>query len=262
MDLKTESLKLYSEANMVRYYASQEALQLPEKTIFQIIGSDLVNASILDIGVGAGRTTPYLAAHASNYIGIDLSPDMIAACREKFSARFPRAEFKVTDVCKLDSLASDMFDLVVFTYNGLDSIDHHDRLKALSEIRRVLKPRGLFVFSTHNLRLARTFFTFFPKCRGLRQRLREMRRNQLRRRHNPAYRKLLEGDYAIIREGSKDFRLVCYFIDPDYQMAQLSACGFSGIRRFSYTSGSEILNREDSLLRTDPWIYYMAKLAA
>ena len=46
---------------------------------------------ILDVGVGGGRTTRYLAALASHYVGIDYAPAMISACREKF----PDLEFCV-----------------------------------------------------------------------------------------------------------------------------------------------------------------------
>lgn len=37
--------------------------------------------TMLDIGVGAGQTTPYFAQSVKEYIGIDYSSQMIQACR-------------------------------------------------------------------------------------------------------------------------------------------------------------------------------------
>jgi SAM-dependent methyltransferase len=36
---------------------------------------------VLDLGVGAGRTTQYLAPLAADYLGIDVSPAMLALAR-------------------------------------------------------------------------------------------------------------------------------------------------------------------------------------
>ena len=57
------------------------------------IGREFADKRILDLGVGAGRTTPYLLEISKNYIGIDFSPAMIAACQ----ARYPTVEFAVGD---------------------------------------------------------------------------------------------------------------------------------------------------------------------
>ena len=43
------------------------------------------------------------------------------------------------------------FDFVLFSYNGVDYVDHADGLAILREIRRLIRPGGYFCFSTHNL---------------------------------------------------------------------------------------------------------------
>ena len=48
-------------------------------------------------------------------------------------------------------LKDNSFDVVIFSFNGIDYIyPYIKRLAALKEIRRVLKTNGLFIFSSHN----------------------------------------------------------------------------------------------------------------
>jgi ubiquinone/menaquinone biosynthesis C-methylase UbiE len=50
----------------------------------------------------------------------------------------------------MPAFENETFDFVMFSFNGLDYLSHSDRLLALGEIRRVLKPAGLLLFSSHN----------------------------------------------------------------------------------------------------------------
>ncbi|MDX6218275.1 MAG: hypothetical protein QOG99_3859 [Frankiales bacterium] len=102
---------------------------------------------VLDIGVGGGRTTGFLAPAAASYVGIDLSPGMVADARR----RFPEADLRVGDARLLAGFADGSFDLVVFSLNGLDCLDHHDRDVFLRECARLLGPGATLLFSTHNL---------------------------------------------------------------------------------------------------------------
>ena len=106
-------------------------------------------ASVLDIGVGAGRTSEALAARAGRYLGVDISPGMV----EEAQRCFPDLEFQVGDAADLAGIADGAFDVVVFSYNGLDSLRPVEmRMASLAEIHRVLRPGGTFVFSCHNVR--------------------------------------------------------------------------------------------------------------
>jgi len=107
------------------------------------------SSAILDLGVGGGRTTPFLAQKASSYVGVDYIPAMIEECRRKF----PALEFKVADAANLSAFADASFDAVVFAFNGIDFvIPDSARMRCLQHIRRVLKPGGVVVFSSHNAR--------------------------------------------------------------------------------------------------------------
>lgn len=108
---------------------------------------DQAHGDVLDLGVGGGRTTGILLPMASSYVGVDVSPEMVDLAR----SRFPDAEVRVGDASDLSAFPDGRFDLVVFSFNGLDAIDHEHRLQALAEMRRVVAPGGRVLFSSLNV---------------------------------------------------------------------------------------------------------------
>jgi SAM-dependent methyltransferase len=102
---------------------------------------------VLDIGVGGGRTTSFLAPAAASYVGLDVAPGMVADARR----RFPQADLRVGDARLLADFADGSLDLVVFSLNGLDCLSHQDRDLFLRECARLLAPGATLLFSTHNL---------------------------------------------------------------------------------------------------------------
>ena len=110
-------------------------------------------ARVLDLGVGAGRTTAWLRARASSYVGLDYSPPMIETCRRRFPPTAPDDDtsFVVGDASDLSAFADGSFDAVVFSFNGIDCL-HPDsaRQRCLREIHRVLADGGVAVISEHN----------------------------------------------------------------------------------------------------------------
>jgi SAM-dependent methyltransferase len=99
---------------------------------------------VLDLGVGAGRTTGFLRLLTDEYVGIDRSAEMVAACR----AAYPGADVRVGDARDLTAFPDASFALVVFSYNGIDNLDREGRLQVLDEVLRVLELGGLFVYCT------------------------------------------------------------------------------------------------------------------
>lgn len=100
---------------------------------------------VLDIGVGGGRTIELLRGLGAEYVAIDYTSEQVAAARQ----RHPDADIRLMDARALD-FPEAHFDLVAFSFNGIDSVDLEGRRRILAEVRRVLRPGGRFVFSALN----------------------------------------------------------------------------------------------------------------
>ena len=101
---------------------------------------------ILDLGVGAGRTTSLLRLVSSEYIGIDYTPEMVELCRQ----RHPETDIRLADARDLSEIPEGSQGLVVFSNNGIDAVDHEGRDRVLAEANRVLGSGGTLYYSTLN----------------------------------------------------------------------------------------------------------------
>lgn len=141
------NLETYNRPEVASYYSSLNYLTPCERLLFD---EYLIRGmTILDLGVGGGRTTPYLSSFSGRYVGADRAAEMIAACQRKF----PSLEFETVGASDLSIFAGSSFDAVVMAFNGMDSvIPDESRHLALREIHRVIKPEGVLIFSSHNVR--------------------------------------------------------------------------------------------------------------
>jgi ubiquinone/menaquinone biosynthesis C-methylase UbiE len=99
-----------------------------------------LNAKILDFGCGYGRITNELAVFGyKNIIGIDPSVKMI----ERGSQMYPELSLQHLQIQTLP-YKDEAFDAVVSCAVFTCIVSDDDRMAALSEIYRVLKPSGLF----------------------------------------------------------------------------------------------------------------------
>ena len=77
--------KPWDSEDTVRKYYVMCHLHKPEETVLNELRAKLPKMRMLDIGVGAGRTTHHFASLTKKeYVGVDISKNMIKACRRKF----------------------------------------------------------------------------------------------------------------------------------------------------------------------------------
>jgi ubiquinone/menaquinone biosynthesis C-methylase UbiE len=161
------NLEIYSAPQIASHYASLNYLSPCEQLIFNTHLREGID--ILDLGVGGGRTTPFLSQIASHYVGADYSEAMVRACR----SRYPENEFLVADAANLFMFPEPSFDAVVFSFNGIDSLYPLEKRKqCLRECWRVLRPGGKLIFSSHNPRAIFVIRSWNPQrvrdfCRSL-----------------------------------------------------------------------------------------------
>lgn len=250
-----DNQKTYENKDVVREYTVLNQLFEPEKKVLDILSKKLADFKMLDIGVGAGRTSGFFAPLVKEYIGIDYSEEFVKVCKNRFS-KHPEYTFIHCDVREMKQFANKEFNLVLFSYNGLDYISHNHRALALKEISRVVSDNGLFIFSSHNLNsvyklykvsLSGSVISIAKNCVKL---LFLLLLNGLPGKYK-------NRDYAIINDGAHRFRLKTYYIKPGKQLEQLEKIGYNNICAFD-ENGEEIsLNQIDKA--TDTWIYYLYK---
>jgi SAM-dependent methyltransferase len=106
---------------------------------------DVSGKNVLDAGCGPGAYAQWLVEHGAQVLGLDASPQMIDYAQKRVRQG---AEFRVADLTQpLDFLQDDTFELVV---SALTISYIPDLTSLFAEFARVLRPAGLFVFSTHH----------------------------------------------------------------------------------------------------------------
>lgn len=146
---QNNNLNVYTNSKTVDYYSRLTGLQPCEEYVFSKYVAPEVD--VLDLGVGGGRTTHYLSSGNRRYVGVDYSSAMTDICHKKF----PALPFHTLDASDLSFFEASKFDVVVFSFNGIDYLyPDEQRVKCLKEVNRLLKASGIFIFSVHNARVA------------------------------------------------------------------------------------------------------------
>ena len=68
------NMAAYARTGTVDWYRDLEFILKPEAVILEAIGPAIKDKKLLDIGIGAGRTTRFLLEISSDYTGIDYTP--------------------------------------------------------------------------------------------------------------------------------------------------------------------------------------------
>jgi ubiquinone/menaquinone biosynthesis C-methylase UbiE len=242
---------VYESSNVVNNYLPDNELQKPESAVLEELRDKLPEMRMLDIGVGAGRTTKFFAPLAKEYVGIDFSSNMIKACRLKY----PSLTFEVGDARKLVHFNNQYFDFVMFSFNGIDNVEHEERLAILHEIRRVIRKNGIFCFSTLNLNAWRLKPPFrFSKNPAKLYRstynfiLNHKVWENLKQKKNP--------QHMMAYYRYKDYLIRNYFITPSEQLKQLKDAGFSNTKVYDLNTGKLLSDPTETM---DYWVYFLTE---
>jgi ubiquinone/menaquinone biosynthesis C-methylase UbiE len=102
---------------------------------------------VLEIGIGSGLNLPFYGPHVREIVGLEPAPRLIAMARQ-VAERIPMPVTFMEESAAAIPLDDNAVDTVVMTWT-LCTIPQADR--ALSEMRRVLKPNGRLLFVEHGL---------------------------------------------------------------------------------------------------------------
>jgi SAM-dependent methyltransferase len=192
---------------------------------------------VLDVGCGAGRVLAYLVMIGAEAHGIDLAPKMVEYCHRTL----PDADVRVGDASKVRDSVEGTFDVVLAPDNLIDVFNDAERRRVIADVKELLAPDGLFIFSTHDL----GWVDVNPGPRewevtSTRSELRKLieksplelveglrsRRERKRNRQRLAPLEQRNGDHAILNDFPHDYSLLHYYISRDNQERQLRDLGY------------------------------------
>jgi SAM-dependent methyltransferase len=240
-------------------YARSTSIMPAEVALFARAWSHVEGGRVLDLGVGGGRTLPYLRGPAKKYVAVDYSEAMVRACR----AKHPGADVRFGDARRLDGLDDGAFDFVFFSYNSIDCVPLEGRRQVLEQVRRVLRPGGKFGFSSHNARLVESVPAklHLPEVEWtknppkLAARLARAGVDTLRMWKNQ--RRLRDGEsrgegWVVVNDGAHLASMLFVYADPRWQLEELERFGFTGV---------EVIDERGRVVAPDqamdPWIHYL-----
>jgi SAM-dependent methyltransferase len=231
-----------------------------EALIVQRIAEQAEGQPILDIGVGGGRTIPYLRAVSDEYVAVDYLEEMVSLAR----SRHPGVRIEQGDARDLSMFADDSFGAVLFSYNGIDGIPHEARRQVHASVRRVLRPGGIFAYSTHNLDYCAAGRPPWARCQwdvdngpgamaSFARRLPGRSRSYLRLRNLT----VRSDGWALLVGSGYDFSVLWHHVSFEEARRELDEAGFAPDVHVFDASAAPVHAGQDT--SGSPWLYLIAR---
>jgi len=253
--LESVNHRYYETFGVAEQYGKDCDVIGAEGVILDFLRKDARGEPVLEIGIGGGRTTPHLLGITNDYVGIDYSSRMIEICRQKFNSTF-----MVCDARNMSAFENERFFAVVFWGNGIDDVSPQDRALILHEVNRVLKKKGIFTFSSHNLD-----WDGIPACEleGFSLSRKSLRDNAMRAglymlgHAIQIWSKIRHKGYAVFWEYEEPQKLAVprYFIRDATEVQQLLAAGFDEVEVLA-SDGSPL---SENNRHADYLVFYTAR---
>jgi SAM-dependent methyltransferase len=224
----------WNRSDIVETYAARKYITPAEVRVLATCWPKITGGgAVLDIGVGAGRTIPYLAPFAARYVAIDYMPNMVAQAKRTH----PALDIREADARALP-FADGEFSFVLFSFNGIDYVEPHDRPRILAEVKRVLAPGGAFAYSTHNLASRDSSKGFemtsgsFQRSRPVRSTLSIVRGLTESVRGYRNYRPLAkqerdDGEIAFVVDGAHEYSVLTCYVTQAHERRAIADAGFT-----------------------------------
>jgi SAM-dependent methyltransferase len=136
----------YSASNPEMHSAQgrQQKAATMRLVLAEVLGAELAQARVLNLGCSTGIIDEYLAPHVGHIVGVDIDEPAVALANSR--RRAPNVEFRVEDAMRL-SFGDASFDVVVSS-----QVYEHvpDARQMMREIHRVLRPGGVCYFAATN----------------------------------------------------------------------------------------------------------------
>jgi SAM-dependent methyltransferase len=231
-----------------------------EALLVRRIAEEAERRPILDIGVGGGRTIAYLRGATDEYVAVDYLEEMVGLAR----SRHPDVRIEQGDARDLSMFADDSFGVVFFSYNGIDGISHEDRRQVHASVRRVLRPGGIFAYSTHNLGYCAAGRPPWARCQwdvdnGPGAMVAFARRLSSRSRSYRRLRNLtVRGDgWALLVGSGYDFSVLWHHVSFEEARRELDEAGYAPDIEVFDASGARVQAGQDT--SSSPWFYLIAR---
>ena len=246
--------RIYHAEGVTREYRSDTLTRAEALTLLRHHDA-FAGRDVLDIGVGTGRTTVYLAPLAARYEGIDYSPVMVAHVRR----HLPGVSVRLADMRDLSAFGSASFDFVFASNNVVDAVDGDGRVRTFQEVNRVLRDGGWFVFSSHNRHWTEALRPPHPEwspnpAREVLHLARWLRQVGNHARIGPAREVFPE--HALLNDGGHDYACLHYYTSQRHARAQAFETGFEVAEVFDWL-GAPV--SPDDQAPDSPWLMFAAR---
>ena len=145
--IKADWDQVYSKNFMTMWYPNEDIIRFCARLIQKQLTHDKYDVKrpverVLDLGCGNGRHAIYFARQGFKAAGIDVSEQAIEWAKDWAKREGLEIDFRTGNIEHLP-FEHETFDVVV-SHGVLDHVHMETAQKAAAEVRRVLKPKGLF----------------------------------------------------------------------------------------------------------------------
>lgn len=247
-----DNKQVYSTEKIVNTYTTNFKLIPAEDILFRKYKNELAKASFLDIGIGGGRTSHFVSPLVQKYYGVDYSMKFVLYVADKYKEQ-DKVIIEFGDARELKQYTDASFDFVLFSFNGIDCVGFEDRKRIIGECFRLLKPKGHFWFSFHNINSLPKLYSFqWPK--NPLNWPNEWRRSRTVKALNGDMNRFQNKDYCILRDGADFFETEVMYLQPYTQLRLLEEAGFTTIQFYNAKTGRP-LNGTETLKENIDWLY-------